>query len=753
MKRLAALVAALAVLSAAATARAMAAPLLVGVGRADITPVTGVYKGGWSCTCAQAIGQQERLYARVVVLEEGSQKVALVAEDLFALSAGMIHDAGTLLPGMGFSEANIIDSASHDHSSPTGYMNFGTYNSVLPSDGKLDLSGITKTGTDPVMYSFMTRQLALAIRRAVADLHPGAAGWGQTQLLGLTENRSLGAHLADSGITTAGANGGTTSQDPGGYADTIDPAVNVLRVDQYRRVRTARRRRVHGRVVTRRGTVTRDVPVGIFSTFANHGTVDHENFQYYSGDHQGAAERVVEAAIRQSGHVPASQDVVNAFANSDAGDMTSGIQFVGPAAAEDVGRREAAAMLGAWRSAGHAMNRDPVIDLRWTRTCFCGQQTSDGPTDTNPWIGLAAAAGSEEGRTIFYDHGVANEGDKLPVPVGPQGDKILTLNEKGSVSQAVPFTVVRIGDGALATVPGEPTVGVGTMIRDAVQAVVGPAGITHVDIVGYAGDYLDYFTTPAEYEQQAYEGGFTMYGEYSSLVLRQTLVGLATDLVSGTPAPAAYPFDANNGVHVTAADYGTGARSGTASSQPGDAVRLGHTAFAWTSGGANGIDRPVGIAFVTIQRLGAHRRWQWAADDLGMQILWSSDAAGNYRAQWEVPLDAAPGRYRFLITAKGYSLASLAFRVSVGAILTPHVGAGTVTLSYPQPFLLNDWTYRPVDASGGTITFTVNGRRRAVRETSTTSFPVPRGRSVVIPAGGARDRYGNRNPEALSLTG
>jgi hypothetical protein len=49
----------------------------VGVGRADITPVTGVFKGGWSCTCAEAIGQQERLYARAVVIDEGGQKVAL----------------------------------------------------------------------------------------------------------------------------------------------------------------------------------------------------------------------------------------------------------------------------------------------------------------------------------------------------------------------------------------------------------------------------------------------------------------------------------------------------------------------------------------------------------------------------------------------------------------------------------------------------------------------------------------------------
>ncbi len=598
-------------LTAAPGARAANAQLLVGVGRADITPVTNVFKGGWSCTCAEAIGQQERLYARAIVIEEGGQKVALVTEDLFALSAGMIRDAATLLAGLGFSEANIIDSATHTHSSQSGYMNFSSYNSILPSNSNPTLSRITNSAPDPVMYSFMTRQLALAIHRAYDDLRPGAIGWGQTELLGITQNRSLGAHLADYGLSE-GPNGGSASQDPGGYPDTIDPTVNVLRIDQYRRIGRTRRR----------------MPVGIYSTFANHGTVDHENFWHYSGDHQGAAERVVEATIRSAGHVPASQDVVNAFANGDAGDMTSGIQYNGPADAEYIGRREAAAMLAAWRQAGHAMTSRPAFALRFTRVCMCGQQTSGGPIDSTPWIGQAAGAGSEEGRTIFYYDGLAQEGDKLPFDVGPPGDKITVLDEKGSVPQAVPFTALRLGDGLITTIAGEPTVGTGRLIRSAVQAAVGGAGIRRVVIVGYAGDYLSYFTTPPEYEQQAYEGGFTLYGEYSSLVLRDTLVDLAKRLVDNQPAPGPYPYDPNDGVHMTDASYGAGAASATAAAQPGAAVRLGHPAFAW-DGGANGIDRPVDRAFVTVQRP-AGRRWSRVADDLGMQILWSSDSNGHY---------------------------------------------------------------------------------------------------------------------------
>jgi hypothetical protein len=138
-------------------------------------------------------------------------------------------------------------------------------------------------------------------------------------------------------------------------------------------------------------------------------------------------------------------------------------------------------------------------------------------------------------------------------------------------------------------------------------------------------------------------------------------------------------------------------------------------------------------------------------NDLGLQIEWSSDASGHYQAQWEVPLTATPGTYRFRATAKRYTLTSAPFRVSAGAILAPEVSGGAVTLGYPQPFLLNDWTYRPLDAAGGRLTFVVDGRRRTVRERSASAFPIPAGASVTIPAGAARDRYGNTNPTAVTV--
>src|SRR4051794_21427133 len=269
MLRRASLAAVVALLWAAASAQA-AAPLRAGAARADITPPTGYYMMGWVRSDAQTTGQHTRLFARVIVLQRGRRKVALITEDLNGISGGMLAEAARLNRDRGYSERNVIDSASHTHAAPSQYYNFGAYNTVFmtaqqPSE--------FNTAGDPQLYSFMVRRLALAIRRADDDLGPATAGWGARGLLGLTQNRSIEAHLADHGIIEPYGTG-SVKQDPQGYVHTIDPQVNVLRVDE----------------LAKGG---RHVPIGVWSTFADHGTVNKYTFHYYNRDHHGSATEVV----------------------------------------------------------------------------------------------------------------------------------------------------------------------------------------------------------------------------------------------------------------------------------------------------------------------------------------------------------------------------------------------------------------------------------------------------------------------------
>jgi neutral ceramidase len=772
----------LAALFACAPALAQTPTLQAGVGRADITPPTGYYMMGWVRSDALSTGQQSRLYARAIVLREGGRKIALVAEDLNGIPGGMLAAAADLDKDIGFSQSNVLDSASHTHSGPAGFYNFPTYNTVFMTVHSLtsfNLSG----SLDPQLYAFEVRELALAIRRANANLGPARAGWGSTQLLGLTQNRSLEAHLADYGIMENPGQG-NVMQDPLGYPDTIDPNVDVLRVDKllptgaasskctprsspkrkrhaHRAARRTGAKRRHKKKLPARACsgagATRWTPVGIWSQFANHGTVVKYTFHYYNADHHAMATRMVESELRRQGGAPAGQDVVAAYGNSDEGDQTAGIAHSGPADAEWVGGVEAHAFLDAWRQAGQNMSQSPALDWRWTRVCFCGQPTSDGIVAADPQFGLAEVTGSEEGRGPLYDlTGISMEGYHAPVDNGAQGDKLPFAPGSANVPHAVPMMALRVADRMIVSIPGEMTVGMGQRVRKAVLDASAGAGIARVVIAGLANEYLSYFTTPEEYERQHYEAADTLYGKTASLVLQGTLAELAGRLAHGQPDPTPYPYDPINGVAATAAPFSSGPSSATADAQPQRTARLGHAIFAW-SGGLRGFDRPIGGAFVHVRR-NVGGVWTDFTDDLGLQILWQVDDKGNYNASWEVPLDAPAGGYDFVITANHYTLESAPFDVVPTDALKVTAqrsadGHAQLTLNYPRAIENTDFTYRPLAADGGSVTASTGGATRTVTQGSGTTFDVPAAASdsITVAPGAFTDRYGNRNGEGASF--
>jgi neutral ceramidase len=731
----------------ALAAPASAAPgLEVGVGRADITPPTGYFMMGWVRSDGKVIGQHTRLWARTVVIKSGDEKVALVSEDLNAIAGGVVEDALALLKDRGFDETNVLVSASHTHAAPTGFYNFTTFNTVfmsLNSPTDFSLTG----DRDPVLYQFMVRQLARSIARADDDLSPGKVGWGTTQLTGLTENRSIEAHLADHGIDVPFGQG-SASMDPNGYAETIDPEVDVLRVDK----------ELHGR----------DVPVGMWSSFANHGTVNGFQFNFYNEDHHGAATLLTEAKVRKLGHVPKSQDVVTVYGNSNEGDQSAGLHTRGPAMAEHVGEVEAKSFMKAWRQAGRKMSGDPDLDHRWTRMCFCGQDTAAGPVDDQAKFGLPQLTGSEEGRGPLYDiTRQPFEGDKSIDTGDPQGDKIVTLSV--DVAKAVPLSTIRIADRLIFSVPGEMTVDMGRRIKDSVTKAVAGSGIKHVILSGLANEYVDYLTTPEEYDFQSYEGGSTVYGRATSIALKEAITVLAGSLADGNPAPAPYAYDPTNGVVPDGSSFPAGATAATAIKQPTATRRLLHPQFSW-QGGPLGYDRPLDRAFVKVQRRNAAHRWRTVDSDLGLRMLWYVDDNGAYTAEWEPPLQARKGKYRFSIHARKYRIRSKPFALrSSSAIVPTAVETGTsrpgVRLAYPKAIahedvgdppgdFTADLTARPAYAKSGTVHYLINGKRSLAKLTRGGVFILKAspGATIEIPRGAARDRFGNRNGTAVSFT-
>ncbi|MDQ6915144.1 MAG: neutral/alkaline non-lysosomal ceramidase N-terminal domain-containing protein, partial [Actinomycetota bacterium] len=287
----------------------------------------------------------------------------------------------------------------------------------------------------------------------------------------------------------------------------------------------------------------------------------------------------------------------------------------------------------------------------------------------------------------------------------------------------------------IVSVPGEMTAEMGRRVRGAVMDAVQGSGIRVAVVAGLANEYSSYYTTPEEFERQHYEGAATLYGEFASNLLMQSLGELAGRLVHGQAAPDAYPYDPTNGISADAAPFPSGPAAGAVLDEPPGLVRrLDHPTFSW-QGGPRGFDRPLDAPFVQLQRqVGARRAaWQTVDTDLGTHVLWAVDDGGAYRAEWEPGIDVPRGTYRFLVSANRYQLASRPFGLEPANTLTARAipapaGRYAVQLAYPFAQTDVDLGYRPDLASGGRVTFTVGGREVTVRSRGTTfAVAVPPG--------------------------
>jgi hypothetical protein len=632
-------------------------PVSAGVGRADITPPTGYALGGWTRADRIGTGVQTRLGASVLVLKSGHRKVALVSVDLFASPGGLIAEAAKRARH-GFSQRNVLVGATHTHSGPSRFANFSTLNTLAPSietvtDPFTYTSFLQPGPPEPQLYAFLVKRIATALRRANRNLGPAAVGWGTKKLLGVTDNRSLEAHLADHGIILEPGEG-QVADDPDGYPHTIAPLVSVLRVDR----------------LDADGGRT---PLGAFSTFADHGTVNNAEYQVYTQDHFGPAIRLFEAKMRRAGRVPKREPVINVFANADEGDQSAGLDGRGPIAAERVGRAEGKAMFSAWLQAGRRLDERPKVDLRWTRTCFCGQQTSDGRVADSPVAGIPFLTGSEENRGPLFDvTQVSFEGRRSPTTAHgeAQGHKegIPFATSKDSYPSAVPLFVLRVADRLLITEPGEASAETGRRTRAAVLAAAKGMGIKGVTLMGLTNEFIQYLVTPEEYDRQHYEGGSTIYGPAEGAAVSDSLVELTERMREGKRAPAPYPFDPRNGVVADGRPFGDGSSVASITTQPVDVPPGAQAVFKW-QGGPSGLDKRLDKRFIAIERR-TRKGWRRVADDLGLSIVWTGDADGLYDAHWQVPRDAKPGRYRIAVYANLYRLRSAPFRVDPAAPAT-----------------------------------------------------------------------------------
>lgn len=99
------------------------------------------------------------------------------------------------------------------------------------------------------------------------------------------------------------------------------------------------------------------------------------------------------------------------------------------------------------------------------------------------------------------------------------------------VPTVLPLQIVRLGDLAIVCCPGEFTTTAGARLMQSVGEVLRPSGTRQVLICTYANDYMGYVTTNEEYQEQCYEGGHTIFGQWTLAAFQTRLTALAREML------------------------------------------------------------------------------------------------------------------------------------------------------------------------------------------------------------------------------
>jgi len=136
----------------------------------------------------------------------------------------------------------------------------------------------------------------------------------------------------------------------------------------------------------------------------------------------------------------------------------------------------------------------------------------------------------------------------LPDFVDPAVAEMKRESRRGAVTASplvatvLPVQIVRIGQLALVCCPGEFTTIAGRRLRDSLATQLAEAGIEEVLIVTYCNDYMGYVTTHEEYQEQAYEGGHTIFGQWTLAAFQTRFAELDAQLATD---PARRDYDVN----------------------------------------------------------------------------------------------------------------------------------------------------------------------------------------------------------------
>lgn len=491
----------------------------IGVGRADLTPAEPGPTSGWSFDgrrdAAAPTELDQRLYATAVALEDDrGERVVLVNADLHC---GGRHLWRAAVEASGLSADRVVMSGSHSHAGP-GQRYGGLMYTLL-------------AGSNPFGGWSSSRRLAplvgRAVEQAIGSLTPGGITLARAPVADGGSNRATPAwdHYDEAEVANFLQHGPGSLTDPSAaMPDRLrDPRVTVL--------------------VARSDDGERRAAL---AWYAVHGTSLGRDWPEFGADLWGPARTAAERSGYLVGFGGGSSGDISPLPLDDRGRLRAGDahrpEAQGPALASAVGGR-----IGEVVAAAIAEVEDEVAAFSIGVAHEEWRPRSSGLP--RPMSGLANAGGGIDGPTDHWADVVdgvrspryQDRADRVMSSSSGHRPKVPIVNAYTGLPipvgwlvgllapRRLPLHVVRVGDHAFASVPGEATTMSGWRVEEAVRAAT---GCRSASVIGFAGDYGGYWVTPEEYREQRYEAASTIFGVDATSSLVARLAALA-----GTVAP------------------------------------------------------------------------------------------------------------------------------------------------------------------------------------------------------------------------
>lgn len=156
---------------------------------------------------------------------------------------------------------------------------------------------------------------------------------------------------------------------------------------------------------------------------------------------------------------------------------------------------------------------------------------------------LVDLAGRADGKLLGL---FAADAPRVPTWIYPAVAQLRARARRGVPKRApwapevVPIQLVLIGPLAIAGLPGEPSTVAGRRLEHSLLRSLcnEDMGVDHVVVAGYANAYASYIVTFHEYQEQAYEGGSTLFGPWT-LAAYQTRFDELVRRIKVSPTPDA----------------------------------------------------------------------------------------------------------------------------------------------------------------------------------------------------------------------